>query len=65
MAKGIKGSSPTEDIPVRTSFNIKPSITKNLKRIALEDNTNQTAILETALSEFIAKWEKKHPDIKL
>ena len=65
MAKGLKDSGPKEDIPVRTSYNIKPSITRKLKRIALEDDTNQTAIVDMLLSDFILKWEKKNGEIKI
>ncbi len=65
MAKGVKGSSPTEDIPVRTSFIIKPSITRKLKRIALEDNTTQTAIVDKLLTDYITEWQRNHPKFKL
>lgn len=65
MAKGVKGSGPTEDMPVRTSFIIKPSIIRKLKRIALDDDTTQTAIVDKLLSEYILKWEKKNGEIKL
>lgn len=65
MAKGIKGSGPKDDIPARTTFIIKPSITEKLKYIALIDKTTQTAILDKTLSNYIEKWEKKNGSINL
>jgi|GEM_PF-4404670 len=60
MAKGVKGSGPTEDIPARTSFVIRPSITNKLKYIALMDQTTQTEIIGKLLTDYIEKWEKKN-----
>lgn len=65
MAKGIKGSGPTEDIPQRTTIIIKPSIIYKLKFIALKDKTTQTAIIDSIAAEYIAKWEKKNGDISV
>ena len=65
MAKGIKGSGPTEDIPARTSYLLKPSKTQKLKHIAFVDGTTQTAILDQLLGDYIAKWEKKNGTIPL
>lgn len=65
MAKGIKGSGPIEDIPIRTSMIIKPSIIRKLKIIVAHEATTQTAIVENLLSDYIAKYEKKNGEIKL
>ncbi len=65
MAKGIKGSGPTEDVPQRTSIIIKPSIIYKLKFIALKDKTSQTAIIDGLLADYVAKWEKKNGEISL
>lgn len=63
MAKGVKGSGPKEDAPVRTSFIIKPSVTSKLKYIALIDRTTQTEIVDKLLTDYIDKWEKKNGPI--
>lgn len=63
MAKGIKGSGPTEDVPVRTSLIVRPSVIQKLKYIALMDRSTQTAIIDGLLNEYIAKWEKKNGEI--
>jgi hypothetical protein len=63
MAKGIKGSGPTDDIPARTTFIIRPSVTEKLKYIALMDKTTQTAIIDKLLSGFVERWEKKNGPI--
>lgn len=65
MAKGIKGSGPTEDKPIRTTFLIRPSLISKLKFIAFKDGTSQTAIIDKQLSEYVEKWEKKHGEAKL
>ena len=65
MAKGIKGSGPKEDVPIRTSMIIKPSIVRKLKIIAAHDNTTQTAIVDILASDYIAKWEKKNGAINI
>lgn len=65
MAKGVKGSSPTEDVPVRTSYNIRPSITLKMKYIALVEKTNVTALQEQLFTDFIRRWEKKNGEIKI
>lgn len=65
MAKGIKGSGVKEDIPIRTSMIIKPSLIRKLKYIALKDNVTQTAIVDSLVSGFIADWEKKNGEIKI
>jgi hypothetical protein len=63
MAKGIKGSGPTEDVPTRTTLIIRPSIIRKLKYIALADGTTQTAIIDGELTDYVAKWEKKNGPI--
>ncbi len=65
MAKGVKGSGPTEDVPQRTTIIIKPSIIYKLKFIALKDKTSQTAIIDSLLSDYVVKWEKKNGEVKL
>jgi hypothetical protein len=65
MAKGVKGSGPTEDVPVRTTIIIRPSIIYKLKYIALHDKTSQTAILDGLAEDYIAKWEKKNGSIQM
>lgn len=65
MAKGVKGSGPKEDVPARTSFILRPSLTSKLKYIAVVDQTTQTAIIDRLLSDYIEKWEKKNGEIPM
>lgn len=64
MAKGIKGSGPSEnEKPQRTSLSITPEKTKKLKYIALMENTNITALVNEALQARIELYEKKNGPI--
>ena len=63
MAKGIKGSGPTEDVPTRTTLIIRPSVIKKMKVMAAMGGTTQTALVDEALTDYIAKWEKKNGPI--
>jgi len=65
MAKGVKGSGPTEDVPTRTTFIIRPSIISKLKYIALMEQTTQTAIIDKLLADYIDKYEKKNGPIPI
>ncbi len=48
---------------VKASFNLRPALVKQLKYIALMDETTQTEILNTQLSKFVQEWEKRNGKI--
>jgi hypothetical protein len=61
MAKGVRGSSPREeDKPKRTTLIMQPAVLKKIKRIAFEEETEMTKIVDQALNDYITKYEKKH-----
>ena len=55
-----KESEPTKK---RNTFFFLPETTKKVKYIAFMDEKTQTGIIEEALNEYIAKWEKKNGPI--
>lgn len=64
MAKGIKGSTPSEeDKPHKTTFIVDPALMKKVRYIALMDETEMTGIVKEALSDYVQKWEKKNGPI--
>lgn len=44
----------------RTSLYLKQGILKNLKYVAFMSEKTQTDIIDEALTDYIAKWEKKN-----
>ncbi|MDQ3844207.1 MAG: hypothetical protein M3342_09365 [Bacteroidota bacterium] len=63
MAKGRKGSSPTEDAPKRTSIVIRPSRWEKVKYIAFMEKREISEIIDELLDEAIKKYEKKNGEI--
>jgi hypothetical protein len=45
------------------AFRIQAPLLKKLKYIAFQEETTQTALVENAIIEIIAKYEKKHGEI--
>jgi hypothetical protein len=64
MAKTVKNN---EDKTAKTSFMLRPSINRKMKFICLQDSNYKTpsVIIDQALNEFIAKWEKKNGAIQI
>lgn len=62
MAKGVRGSTP-EDKPVRTSFNIPPSVKNKARYVALMENKDLSKLVVEGLNEVIGKYEKKNGPI--
>ena len=44
----------------RTSLYLKKEVIKNLKYVAFMSEKTQTDIIDDALTDYIAKWEKKN-----
>lgn len=66
MAKGVKGSTPpSEEKPIRTSFNILPSKMKKIRYISLMEEKDLTQIINEALDVVIEKYEKKNGEIPM
>jgi predicted DNA-binding protein len=47
----------------RTSLYLKKEVIKNLKYVAFMSEKTQTDIINEALTDYIAKWEKKNGSI--
>ncbi len=60
MAKAQKLKSEPKD---RGSLYLTPPTMWKLKYIALMDNNRQSDIIEEALVDYFAKWEKKNGDV--
>lgn len=57
--------TPDQEGTTKASFNLRPTLLKQLKYIALMDDKTQTEILDATLSKFVADWEKKHGKVPL
>jgi hypothetical protein len=64
MAK-VKKPAEVEEKTEPQTFRLRPTLLKKLKYIALMDDTTQTDIVDSSLSEFIAKWEKKNGPVPI
>jgi hypothetical protein len=66
MAKGIKGSSPSEENrPVKTSIVLLPATMKKVRYMALMEEREISSIIDEALQEKIKQYEKKNGPIPL
>jgi|GEM_PF-5146035 len=45
------------------TFRLPADLLKKVKYIAMMDDTTQTQILQSTLSEYVSKWEKKNGEI--
>lgn len=50
---------------VRATFIVSPVLIRKLKLIGTLENRKHKDIVGTALSEYIEKWENKHPAVDL
>ena len=53
-------STTTNESRERTNFHIKADTIRNIKLIALIQNKSITDLAETALQEFVSRWEVQH-----
>ena len=62
MAKSTKAAADQhgKEKKVKASYDLLPSRIYQLKYIAFHSEKKQTEILDEALADYIAKWEKKH-----
>lgn len=61
MAKGVKGSTPTDlNRPVRTTVISTYTRQEKLRYIAFMEKTDMTSIINKAIDEVITKYEKKN-----
>jgi predicted transcriptional regulator len=58
-----KASKPKPDSPKKSIFNLDNAIQKQLKYVAFTDERTMTEIVNEALADYLAKWEKKHGPI--
>lgn len=64
MAKGVRGSTPTDvNKPVKTTFNSTYRRMEKLRYIAFMGKTDMTAIINEQLDKVIAKYEKNNGEI--
>lgn len=66
MAKGTKKVDDADggkEETKRTSFILRSILSKKLNYIKVMDNADITDMVDEALSEFVAKWEKKNGTI--
>lgn len=57
MAKDKKN---TQDEKERTSLFLKTDMIRSIKYVCFMDEKNQTQVVEEALTDYLAKWEKKN-----
>jgi len=66
MAKGVKGSTPTNDnAPARTTYISTVGRLRKLKYMAFMEKTNATAIINESVDKAIAKYEKDNGPIPI
>jgi hypothetical protein len=53
----------TTPVKERTSLYIQPELFQNMKYVIYKDEVTQTDIVNEALTEYFAKWEKKNGPI--
>ncbi len=64
MAKGVKGSTPTDlNRPVKTTFNSTYLRMEKLRYIAFMGKTDMTSIINDQIDKVIAKYEKENGEI--
>ncbi|HEV7333246.1 MAG TPA: hypothetical protein VGN63_19580 [Flavisolibacter sp.] len=64
MAKGVKGSTPTDlNRPERTTIISTHLRLEKLRYIAFMEKTDMTSIMNEQLDKVIAKYEKEHGEI--
>ena len=61
MAKTKKVT--TTDTPTKELFTLQPPLPYQLRYIAFTDETTKTEIVNQALMQYIAAWEKKNGPI--
>lgn len=49
----------------KANFNLKTETIKKLKYVAFQDDIFQSDVVDLALIDYFAKWEKKNGEIKL
>lgn len=59
MAKAIPNKD-TQDNKERTTVILRTNMIRNIKYIAFTDEKTQTDIMNEALEDYVAKWEKKN-----
>lgn len=57
-----RADSPAE---VRATFIVSPMLVRKLKLIGTLENRKHKDIVGAALSEYIERWEKRHPAVSL
>lgn len=62
MAKSAKKVIASTEL-VKASFNLNPDRIKQLRYIAVVDETTQTQIIDSLLESYIESWEKKNGPI--
>lgn len=60
MAKAGKEDKPKRQRPKMSIFELETGVKKKLKYIAFTDEKTQAQIVNDALLDYFAKWEKKN-----
>lgn len=63
MAKANATKQDTIKKDTAVTFRLEPELIKKMKFVAFTDETTQTAIVDQALKDYFAKWEKKNGPI--
>jgi hypothetical protein len=60
MAKGVRGSTPSEENkPLKTSLVVQPVTMKKIRFIALMEEKEISSLVEEGFQEVIKRYEKK------